>query len=147
MTVALPPPVVLLASQPMPITPLASHRLPCRHATRLYAPLGADLHILKLRAPLAALLADPHALLPGSVRPECGEGLRRLGALRQAQWARQADSLCLHPTSEQVRAWGRLVRDTACWKPLAGSQSLAPRKTLCPYPPAPLPASCTRSSS
>jgi hypothetical protein len=64
--------------------------------------------MLKLRAPLVALLQDASALLPGKVRPEAAEGLRRLAGLRSVQWARQADQGCMYPTAEQVGCYMNL---------------------------------------
>jgi len=73
--------------------------LPCRFPGRMYAPLGADLYIVKLRAALTALGADVHCLV-GSVRPDTVAALRCLLALREGRWMRQAEAL---PSSQQVR--------------------------------------------
>ncbi|KAG2498371.1 hypothetical protein HYH03_003630 [Edaphochlamys debaryana] len=75
-----------------------------RTASRLYAPLGADLWIVKLRAPLPKLLGEPGSFATGRVRPDCVQGLRRLGALRSvASWARQAADLSLWPSPAQLQ--------------------------------------------
>ncbi|GFR51407.1 hypothetical protein Agub_g13845, partial [Astrephomene gubernaculifera] len=75
-----------------------------RTASRLYAPLGVDLWIVKLRAPLPKLLGEPGSFATGRVRPDCVQGLRRLGALRSvACWSRQMYDLSLWPSPQQLQ--------------------------------------------
>ncbi|EFJ51585.1 hypothetical protein VOLCADRAFT_87753 [Volvox carteri f. nagariensis] len=68
-----------------------------RTASRLYAPLGVDLWIVKLRAPLNKLLGEPGSFATG-------RGLRRLGTLRSVtMWARQAYDMSLWPSPLQLQ--------------------------------------------
>lgn len=54
------------------------------------------------RATLPKLLSEAGSFASGRVRPDCMQGLIRLGALRQAQWGRVAEDLCLYPSAYQV---------------------------------------------
>ncbi|KAL6762514.1 hypothetical protein V8C86DRAFT_2518926 [Haematococcus lacustris] len=73
-----------------------------RYPCRLWGSLGVDLHIVKLRSHLNKLIAEAASYATGSVRVDCIAGLRRLGDLEKAPWARLADALALFPTPHMV---------------------------------------------
>ena len=58
-----------------------------RHGERLWAALGADLWLLKLREPLSKLGSSAATYARGQVRPECCEGVQRLLAVVQGMGA------------------------------------------------------------
>lgn len=53
-----------------------------RYNCRLYAPLGVDLWVVKLRAPLPKILAEASTYAAGKVRVDCIMGVRKLAQLR-----------------------------------------------------------------
>lgn len=72
------------------------------YVSRVYATLGADLWPIKLSAPLTAIVADAKTQSGTRVRPECREAIRRLHALNEHAWLRQAEDLRLFPSDQML---------------------------------------------
>lgn len=70
---------------------------------RLYSSLGANLWMVKLRATLPGLLRTPATFAVGKVRPDCKEGLLRVGRLADLTWGRQLHELNCWPTAAQLK--------------------------------------------
>ncbi|WIA12268.1 hypothetical protein OEZ85_012330 [Tetradesmus obliquus] len=74
-----------------------------RYPGRLYAGLGVDLWMLKLKGTLAAIGAQPGSYASGRVHPDCIAGLECfLGQAGSAGLARLLDELRLYPTAAQL---------------------------------------------
>ena len=72
------------------------------YAKRLYTSLGAQIHPIKLSAPLGHIMANCHTHSGRKVREQCREGLKRLTSLCRITWLRQVDRMQLLPTSEML---------------------------------------------
>ena len=72
------------------------------YSKRLYTSLGAQIHPIKLSAPLPHIMANCHTHSGRKVREQCREGLKRLSNLCRITWLRQADRMQLLPTSEML---------------------------------------------
>eukprot|EP00798_Chlamydomonas_sp_ICE-L_P018236 gene18236-24687_t len=73
-----------------------------RYPTRLWASLGVDLYITKLRSSLTKISAEAGSYATGKVRADCIRGLRKLYQLRTCSWARLADDLCMFPLPDMI---------------------------------------------
>ena len=73
------------------------------YSKRLYTQLGAQIHPIKLSAPLAHIMANCHTHSGRKVREQCREGLIRLSNLCRITWLRQADRMQLLPTSSMLK--------------------------------------------
>jgi len=73
-----------------------------RYPHRMFCSLGVNLWIIKLRAPMAKLVANPASWAQGMVREQCKEGMRRLHMLTQATYMRQVDENNWMPTDAQL---------------------------------------------
>ncbi|WIA32397.1 hypothetical protein OEZ86_003226 [Tetradesmus obliquus] len=74
-----------------------------RYPGRLYAGLGVDLWMLKLKGTLAAIGAQPGSYASGRVHPDCIAGLECfLGQAGSAGLARLLDELRLYPSAAQL---------------------------------------------